>query len=96
MSGINDRPRTLAICSRCADRLHVEFAVSDAGSGIDPTYRDRIFDPFFTTKKDGMGMGLAICRGIVEAAGGRLWATANPDFGTTVRFTLPAAAIEGA
>jgi PAS domain S-box-containing protein len=96
MSDINDRPRTLAICSRCADRLHVEFAVIDAGSGIDPTYRDRIFDPFFTTKKDGMGMGLSICRGIIEATGGRLWATANPDFGTTVRFTLPAAAIEGA
>jgi PAS domain S-box-containing protein len=95
MSDIIDRPRTLTIRSKCNDELQVEVAVVDAGVGIDPKYRDRIFEPFFTTKADGMGMGLAICRGIVEACGGRLWATSNPDFGTTVRFALPAAATEG-
>ena len=95
MSDINDRPRTLTIRSSCNDGSQVEVAVVDVGSGIDPKHRDRIFDPFFTTKTDGMGMGLAICRGIVEACGGRLWATSNPDFGTTVRFALPAAATEG-
>jgi PAS domain S-box-containing protein len=96
MSDVTDRPRTVTISSGCNDELQVEVAVVDAGVGIDPKYRDRVFDPFFTTKADGMGMGLAICRSIVEACGGRLWATSNPDCGTTVRFALPAAATEGA
>ena len=78
MSDVSDRPRTVTISSTCDDRSQVEVAVIDVGSGIDPKHRDRIFDPFFTTKADGMGMGLAICRGIVEACGGRLWATAEP------------------
>ena len=95
MSDINDRPRTLTITSGRTDGTQVEVAVIDVGVGIDPNHRARIFEPFFTTKADGMGMGLAICRGIVEALGGRLWATSNPDFGTTVRFALPAAATEG-
>jgi PAS domain S-box-containing protein len=96
MAEINDRPRRLTIGSTWADGVQVEVAVIDAGAGIDPQHRDRIFDPFFTTKVDGMGMGLSICRGIVEACGGRLWATPNPDVGTTVRFALPAAATEAA
>jgi predicted ATPase/signal transduction histidine kinase/GAF domain-containing protein len=95
MAEINDRPRTVTISSSCDDGRQVEVAVADAGVGIDPRHRDRIFDAFFTTKGDGMGMGLAICRGIVEAFGGRLWATSNPDCGTTFRFALPAAAAEG-
>ena len=96
MSDIIDRPRTLTISSNCNDELLVEVAVVDAGVGIDPKYRDRIFDSFFTTKANGMGMGLAISRGIVEAYGGRLWATSNTDCGTTVGFALPAAATEEA
>jgi C4-dicarboxylate-specific signal transduction histidine kinase len=96
MSDIIDRPRTLIVRSNCNNELQVEVAVTDAGIGIDPKYRDRIFDPFVTTKANGMGMGLAICRGIVEAYGGRIWATSNPDFGTTVGFALPAAATEEA
>jgi C4-dicarboxylate-specific signal transduction histidine kinase len=96
MSDVSERQRTVTISSTCGDRAQVEVAVIDVGSGIDPNHRDRIFDPFFTTKADGMGMGLAICRGIVEACGGRLWATANLDIGTTVRFSLPAIASEGA
>jgi PAS domain S-box-containing protein len=95
MSEVSDRPRIVTISSTCDDRSQVEVAVSDLGSGIDPKHRDRIFDPFFTTKADGMGMGLAICRGIVEACGGRLWATPNRDIaGTTVRFSLPVVATE--
>ena len=94
MAEITDRPRRVTISSRCNDARQVEVAVADSGAGIDPRHRARIFEPFFTTKSDGMGMGLAICRGIVEACGGRLWATANPDFGTTVRFVVPVVATE--
>jgi signal transduction histidine kinase len=95
MADVTARPKTLTISSSCNDELQVEVAVADAGVGIDPKHQGRIFEPFFTTKSDGMGMGLAICRGIVEAYGGRLWATSNHDFGTTVRFAFPAAATEG-
>jgi len=92
MNDVSDRPRLLTISSNCDDPSNVEIAVADAGVGIDPMHQDRIFDPFFTTKADGMGMGLAICRGIVEACGGRLRATSNTDFGITVRVSLPTAA----
>jgi PAS domain S-box-containing protein len=96
MVDVMDRPRTLTISSGCHEELLAEVAVADAGVGIDPKDRDRVFDPFFTTKPDGMGMGLAICRGIVNAHGGRLWATPNPEFGTTVRLALPAVETEDA
>jgi len=67
----------------------IEVAVSDTGPGLSPESAERIFEPFFTTKPDGMGMGLAISRTIVEAHGGRLWASANPDQGISFCFTLP-------
>ena len=67
----------------------VEFAVEDRGRGIDPEHHDKLFEPFFSTKAEGMGMGLNICRSIVEFHGGRLWAVANPAGGTVFRFTLP-------
>jgi signal transduction histidine kinase len=57
--------------------------------GIAPKDEKRIFDAFFTTKAQGMGMGLSISHSIIEAHGGRLWATRNNDFGTTLQFTLP-------
>jgi signal transduction histidine kinase len=63
--------------------------VRDSGTGLDPARRDRIFDAFYTTKPNGMGMGLAISRSIVEAHGGRLWATPNDGPGETFQFTLP-------
>jgi PAS domain S-box-containing protein len=70
----------------------IEVAVSDTGHGL-PAAAQRVFDPFFSTKPGGLGMGLSISRTIIEAHGGRLWATANPDGGTTFRFTLPTAGL---
>jgi len=67
----------------------VEVSVRDSGIGMSPATRERIFDPFFTTKSGGLGMGLSISRSIIEAHGGRLWATGNPDRGTTFSFRLP-------
>jgi signal transduction histidine kinase len=68
---------------------HVMVAVRDTGPGLKPEILNRLFEPFYTTKSDGMGMGLPICRSIVEAHGGRLWATANAPRGAIFQFTLP-------
>jgi signal transduction histidine kinase len=67
----------------------VLVAVQDTGIGLDPRASDRLFDPFVTTKPEGMGLGLSICRTIIEAHGGRLWAMPNDGPGATVQFTLP-------
>jgi signal transduction histidine kinase len=64
-------------------------AIQDSSPGIDPTKLDRIFDAFYTTKPDGLGMGLSVCRTIVEAHGGKLWATAADPRGAIFQFTLP-------
>ena len=73
------------------DAAAVRIAVQDSGTGIDEVDLDHIFQAFYTTKTDGLGMGLAIARSIVEAHGGRLGARNNPDGGATLAFTLPAA-----
>ncbi|HEV3214816.1 MAG TPA: PAS domain-containing protein [Vicinamibacterales bacterium] len=88
MAGMTDRAKSLVLSSRRqGDELLIQ--VRDHGSGIkDPAL---IFEPFFTTKESGMGMGLSICRSIVDAHGGRVWATANEDAGMTFAFTLPLA-----
>jgi signal transduction histidine kinase len=72
-----------------AQEPNVRLTVEDTGPGIDPTRKDRIFDAFFSTKSSGMGMGLFICRSIVEAGGGRLWASAAQPHGAIFHLTLP-------
>jgi signal transduction histidine kinase len=72
----------------------VLISVSDTGVGLPPEKVDEIFNAFFTTKPQGSGMGLAICRSIVESHGGRLWATSNDGRGATFHFTLPTAVVE--
>jgi PAS domain S-box-containing protein len=72
------------------DHRGVLVAVRDSGPGLDPPHLERVFDAFYTTKSSGMGMGLSICRSIIEAHGGRLWAEANEPRGTIFQFTLPA------
>jgi signal transduction histidine kinase len=64
-------------------------SIRDSGPGLDPHRLNRLFDPFYTTKPQGLGMGLAISRSIVEAHGGRLWAKANAPRGAIFQFTLP-------
>jgi two-component system, LuxR family, sensor kinase FixL len=86
-----DAPRELVICSHQDDGGQVLISVRDSGIGIDPADVDHLFDAFFTTKADGMGMGLSISRSIIEAHGGRIWATANTGAGSTFQFTLPLA-----
>ena len=89
MKAVTDRPRVLRIRAQPHEAGHVLVAVQDAGAGIAPQDLERIFTPFYTTKPEGMGLGLAISRSIVEAHGGRLWATPNDGPGTTAQFTLP-------
>jgi PAS domain S-box-containing protein len=71
------------------DLTGVLVAVRDSGAGVDPTHLERIFDAFYTTKSSGVGMGLSICRSIIDAHGGRLWAEANAPRGAVFQFTLP-------
>jgi PAS domain S-box-containing protein len=89
MQSTTDRPRELVIRSGQDDAYGVLVSVMDCGVGISAEDADRLFNAFFTTKSSGMGMGLSICRSIIEAHGGRLWATANVPHGATFQFTLP-------
>lgn len=91
MDGVTDRPKELLISSRHDGRA-ITVHIADHGIGISDT--ETVFESFFTTKTDGMGMGLAICRSIVEAHGGRLWATQNVPYGATFSFALPIAVDE--
>lgn len=91
MSTVTDRPRTLSVGSKFADDGSIQITIGDSGTGIEDEIRHRIFDPLFTTKPTGMGMGLSICRSIVEAHGGRLWASPNAPHGTDFHFTIPGA-----
>jgi PAS domain S-box-containing protein len=88
MAAVSDRPRELLIQSHAYESDHVLIAVQDCGVGITPEDQEKIFNAFYSTKPDGMGMGLAISRSIVEDHGGRLWVVPNESPGVTFQFTL--------
>lgn len=89
MRDVPERERELKISATPSEDDCVMVSVTDRGQGISPEIREKLFEPFFTTKREGMGMGLNICRSIVEFHNGRLWAEPNPGGGAVFRFTLP-------
>jgi signal transduction histidine kinase len=89
MRPITDRARMLKVSSTFVSGQGVLIDVADSGTGVEPKNVDGLFDAFFTTKPHGTGMGLAICRSIVEAHGGRLSAAPNEPHGAVFRFMLP-------
>jgi signal transduction histidine kinase len=89
MRSIGDRPRVLRVGVGVSESNSVLVRVDDTGSGIDPELRDRIFEPFVTTKPGGMGLGLSICRSIVEAHGGRVSVSAGNPHGSSFQLALP-------
>jgi signal transduction histidine kinase len=92
IESMNDMPidrRRLTIKAKVIDDRMLEIAVTDQGHGLAEADIERIFAPFYTTKPDGMGIGLAICRSIIEFHQGRLWLEAGRDGGTIFRFTVP-------
>jgi PAS domain S-box-containing protein len=91
MSTVEAGPRELWISTEQAQTGGVLVSVRDTGPGIDPDHPDRVFEAFYTTKSSGVGMGLSICRSIIDAHGGRLWADMNASGGAVFRFTLPGA-----
>jgi signal transduction histidine kinase len=96
MSGVADGPRDLHVSTAAAAPDGMRIAVRDSGPGLGTDDRERLFEPFYTTKPNGMGMGLSICRSIIEAHGGRLWAVPNQPRGAVFQFTLPASRDEAA
>ncbi|HEX2478412.1 MAG TPA: PAS domain S-box protein [Geminicoccaceae bacterium] len=86
-----DGQRTIVLQTRRADPDEVEVTVADTGPGLANAVKSRLFQPFVTTKADGMGIGLSICRTIVDGHGGRIWASDHRGGGTAFHFTLPAA-----
>jgi signal transduction histidine kinase len=98
MSGVVDGPRDLCLVTSqtTIDRVaNLLVAVQDTGVGFEAEQGGKLFDAFYTTKSDGLGMGLAISRSIIEALGGRLWASPQPGRGATFQFTLPVSAAAG-
>jgi PAS domain S-box-containing protein len=91
MSATEEEGRQLRISTEGTDAGEVLVTVRDSGPGLNPAHIERVFEAFYTTKNEGMGMGLAICRSIIEAHNGHLWAGANETGGAAFRFTLPPA-----
>jgi len=95
MSHEGARDRMLSVRTESADRQDVRVCVKDQGCGIPPDQVESVFEPFFTTKQHGMGLGLTVCRTIIAAHRGVLWASNNSDCGASFHFTLPAIALGG-
>jgi C4-dicarboxylate-specific signal transduction histidine kinase len=95
MATVSDRVRVVTIRTQQHAANQVLVAVQDAGIGTEPENLDQLFRAFYTTKADGMGMGLSICRSIVQAHGGRAWACRNPGPGMTFQFTISACHPDG-
>jgi PAS domain S-box-containing protein len=89
MSGVDDRPREVVIRTAHDEDERAVLSVQDAGSGFEPHSTDKLFDAFYTTKQHGMGIGLSVCRSIVESHRGRLWAVPNEGPGVTFSFSIP-------
>jgi signal transduction histidine kinase len=89
MSCVGEGSRELLISTSRDTSNSVLVSLQDCGPGLDPNAVDRLFQAFYTTKAEGMGMGLAICRSIIEAHGGRMWAGANEPRGAVFQFNLP-------
>jgi signal transduction histidine kinase len=89
MSAVDERTRELWVSTEQSRTNGVLVAVRDSGPGIDPAHIERVFEAFYTTKSSGVGLGLSICRSIIDAHGGRLWADANEPGGAAFQFTLP-------
>jgi len=95
MTMVADRPRVLFIRTQLLEPDQVLVAVEDSGVGIEPENLNRLFSAFYTTKPNGLGMGLSICRSIIEAHGGRVWASRNSDRGMIFQFTISARGPDG-
>ena len=91
MGSVQEGPRELSISTEQTQAKGVLVTVRDSGPGIDGEHLERVFQPFYTTKSSGVGMGLSICRSIIDAHGGRLWAEANEPRSSVFQFTLPSA-----
>jgi signal transduction histidine kinase len=91
-----DGERELVVRSGLDNEENVVVAVRDSGPGISKENLPRLFEAFFTTRSSGIGMGLAICSSIIEAHGGRIWASNNPEGGSTFSFSLPPTRVSAA
>jgi signal transduction histidine kinase len=89
MGAAGEGPRELFITTAQTEPTGVMVAVKDSGPGLAPATVERLFEPFYTTKPGGLGLGLSICRSIIEAHGGRLWMTADLPRGAIFHFTVP-------
>ncbi|WP_051355451.1 sensor histidine kinase [Mesorhizobium erdmanii] len=89
MAGVDDRPRKLVVKSGADGEGNVAISIRDSGTGIDPSDTEKLFETFYTTKPNGMGIGLSVCRSIIEGHHGRIWATANDGHGATFHFSIP-------
>ena len=89
MSALTEGPRELQIVTSRTESNHVLIAVRDTGPGLAPAAEEKLFKAFHTTKPNGLGLGLSICRSIVESRDGRIWASANTPRGAVFQFTLP-------